>query len=66
MDFEFNLPVSAGILVVIVAAGTSGLISADIMSDDTIFQMVLPSMVLFAIVAFLIGMKHGEYRGTRR
>jgi hypothetical protein len=36
------------------------------MSDDTIFQMVLPSMVLFAIVAFLIGMKHGEYRGTRR
>jgi len=29
-------------------------------------MMVLPSMIVFAAVAFAIGVKHGEYRaGTR-
>jgi uncharacterized membrane protein YoaK (UPF0700 family) len=30
-----------------------------------IFMMVLPSMILFAVMAFLLGMKFGQYRATR-
>ena len=29
-----------------------------------VFMMVLPSMILFAAVSFLLGMKHGEYQTT--
>jgi hypothetical protein len=35
------------------------------MATDTVFMMVLPSMILFAVVSFLLGMKHGEYRAAR-
>jgi hypothetical protein len=35
------------------------------MSPSTVFMMVLPSMIVFAIVAFFLGMKHGEYRVAR-
>jgi hypothetical protein len=29
-------------------------------------MMVLPSMLVFAAVAFGLGMKHGEYRASRQ
>lgn len=64
MDMELNLPVSVGILVVIVAAGVGGLIAGDMMSTDTIMMMVAPSMAVFAAIVFVIGVKHGEYRAT--
>jgi hypothetical protein len=35
------------------------------MAPGTVFMMVLPSMVAFAVVAFFLGMKHGEYRTVR-
>ncbi|SEW23643.1 DUF7333 family protein [Halobacterium jilantaiense] len=60
MRFDFARAV--GLLVLLVAAGTVGLASADFMETDTVFMMVLPSMILFAAVSFLLGMKHGEYR----
>jgi hypothetical protein len=28
-------------------------------------MMVLPSMVVFGAVAFVLGVKHGEFRSTR-
>jgi len=62
---EFNLPVSAGIVLVIVAAGTVGLLQADMgMTDSTVLMMVAPSMAIFAAVVFLLGVKHGEYRAS--
>ena len=63
MEFDFTRAV--GILVAIVAVGVVGLASADVMGTDTIFTMVLPSMIAFAVVSFVLGMKHGEYRATR-
>lgn len=59
---ELNLPVSAGIVVAIVALGAVGLLQGDMMGDDTVLMMVLPSMLVFAAVVFGIGVKHGEYR----
>ncbi|PSQ34876.1 hypothetical protein BRD08_08475 [Halobacteriales archaeon SW_10_66_29] len=64
---EFNLPVSAGIVLVIVAAGTVGLLQADMgMADSTVLMMVAPSMIVFAAIVFAIGVMHGEYRATTR
>jgi len=63
MRFDFTHAV--GLLVAIVAVGVVGLASADVMEPSTVFMMVLPSMILFAVVSFLIGMKHGEFRAAR-
>jgi len=61
---EFNLPVSAGIVVGIIALGTVGMSQMEVMTDQTMFTMVLPSMVAFAAIMFAIGVKHGEYRAA--
>lgn len=60
---EFNLPVSAGIVIGIIAAGVVGMIPTP-MGGQTIFTMVLPSMVVFAGIMFAIGVKHGEFRAA--
>jgi len=62
MDLEPNLPLSLGIIAAIIAAGTVGLLQIDAMATDTTLMMVLPSMVAFAAVVFVIGVKHGEFR----
>ena len=61
---EMNLPISAGIVLVIVAAGTAGLITANVMQTETVLMMVTPSMLVFAGIVFAIGTKYGEYRVT--
>ncbi len=64
-DMEFSLPVALGALVVVVAAGVGGLMAAPIgMSDEIIQRMVAPSMLVFGLVAFGIGVKHGEFRAA--
>ena len=64
-DMKFSLPVALGALVVVVAAGVGGLMAAPIpMGTDTIVMMVAPSMLVFGLVAFGIGVKHGEFRTT--
>ena len=60
MRFDFARAV--GLLVAIVAVGIVGLAAMDVMQTDTLFMMVLPSMIAFAVVSFFLGMKHGEYR----
>jgi hypothetical protein len=60
MDFDFVR--SVGILVAITALGTVGLAGSGVMALGTVLMMVLPSMIAFAVVAFVLGMKHGEYR----
>lgn len=64
MDIEFSLPLSVGIVAAIIAAATAGLLGADMMTTATTLTMVLPSMILFALVVFLVGLKHGEYRAS--
>lgn len=59
---EFSLPVAAGILAAIVGVGVAGLVTSNVMGTDTILMMVLPSMVVFAAIAFALGVKHGQYR----
>ncbi len=64
MQLKFNLPISIGIIVAIIAAGVLGMWQAEMMTEDTLFMMVLPSMVIFAVINFVIGVKHGEYRAS--
>ena len=59
---EFNLVKSVGLLLAIVAIAIAGLASAGFMDLSTVLMMVLPSMLVFAAIAFFLGMKHGEYR----
>lgn len=63
---EFDLPRAGGILLVIVLAGVGALIGSGMMQTSTVLMMVLPSMAVFAAVAFVLGVKHGEYRASRR
>ncbi len=60
MAYDFARSVAP--LVVIVAAATAALTT--MMTTSTVFMMVLPSMVAFAVVAFFLGMKHGEHRAA--
>ena len=60
MEFDFTRSVVP--LVVIVAVASVGLTNA--MQPSTVFTMVLPSMVVFSIIAFFFGMKHGEYNAS--
>ncbi|WP_302080195.1 DUF7333 family protein [Salinibaculum rarum] len=59
---EFDFPRSVVPLVAIVAVATVALTS--MMTPSTVFMMVLPSMIVFSIVAFFFGMKHGEFRAS--
>ena len=60
MEFDFTRSVVP--LVVIVAVASVGLTS--VMQSSTVFMMVLPSMIVFSIIAFFFGMKHGEYNAS--
>lgn len=60
MEFDFARSVVP--LVVIVAVATVAL--TFMMTPSTVFMMVLPSMIVFSIVAFFLGMKHGEFRAS--
>lgn len=61
---ELNLRASVGIIVGIIAVGITGMWQADMMAESTVFTMVLPSMVIFALVMFAIGVMHGQYRAS--
>ena len=61
---EFSLPVSLGALLVVVAIGVAGLVGSGMMVFETVLMMVAPSMLVFGLVAFALGMKHGEYRSA--
>ncbi|MFW6316928.1 MAG: DUF7333 family protein [Halorubrum sp.] len=61
---EFDLPRAAALLVLIVAVGAAGLIGSGMMALQTTLMMVVPSMLVFGVVAFVIGVKHGQFRAT--
>ena len=60
MDFDFVPAVAP--LVVVVAVATVALTA--VMTPSTVFMMVLPSMIVFSVIAFFFGMKHGEFRAS--
>jgi nitrogen fixation-related uncharacterized protein len=62
---DFTLPVALGALLVIVAVGVGGLLVSGVMSAGTILMMVAPSMLVFGLLAFWLGVKHGEFRAVR-
>lgn len=65
MNQEISLPVATGIVLAIIVAGTTGLIVAPIgMTAETTVMMVLPSMLVFAAVVFVVGVMHGQYRAS--
>lgn len=58
---EFDEKVTAVLFVAIIALGIAGSALSP-MSLDTVLMMVLPSAVIFGLVMFAIGVKHGMYR----
>lgn len=60
MEYDFTRSVAP--LVAIVAVATVALTA--VMTPSTVFTMVLPSMIVFSVVAFVLGMKHGEFRAS--
>lgn len=61
---DFSLPVSLGALLAIIVVGLAGLIGGGMMPLETTLMMVAPSMIVFGLIAFGLGMKHGEYRSV--
>lgn len=61
---EFTTGTTGGLFAAIVAIGVGALIVAPMMQPSTVLMMVLPSMVVFAAIAFTLGVKHGEYRAS--
>lgn len=63
---EFDAIKTTLAFLVVIAAGTGGLLFAPIgMTTGTIVMMVLPSMIVFGLIVLALGVKHGEYRATR-
>ncbi|WP_336345471.1 DUF7333 family protein [Halalkalicoccus ordinarius] len=62
---KFDLPRTAAAFVVVLAIGV-GVSMATPMATGTVLMMVLPSMVAFGLAMLALGVKHGEYRATRR
>jgi hypothetical protein len=61
MEYDFTRSVAP--LVGIVAVAAVALTS--VMAPSTVFMMVLPSMIVFSVIAFFLGLKHGEFRAGR-
>ena len=59
---DYDLPRAGGILLLIVVLGVGGLIGSGLRQTSTVLMMVAPSMLVFAVIAFALGVKHGEYR----
>ncbi len=61
---EFDLTRAAGSLILLVGVGAAGLIGSGMMPLRITLMMVVPSMLVFGALAFVIGMKHGQFRAT--
>lgn len=60
---EFTASTTGGLFIAVIALGIAGLIFSPVpMGTSTILMMVLPSMVVFGLITFALGLKHGEYR----
>lgn len=62
---EVTLPVALGALLLVVAVGVAGLVASGVMTLRTTATMVAPSMLVYGLIAFGLGVKHGEFRAAR-
>ncbi|MEA1931214.1 MAG: hypothetical protein U9O06_06675 [Euryarchaeota archaeon] len=62
---EFDRTTTIGLFVAVIAIGTIALVAAPMMATQTVLMMVLPSMVVFGLITFGIGLKHGQYQAGR-
>ncbi|MFD1640902.1 DUF7333 family protein [Halohasta litorea] len=62
---EFDRTTTIGLFVAVIAIGTIALVAAPMMQASTVLMMVLPSMVVFGLITFGIGLKHGQYQAGR-
>lgn len=62
---QFNLPISIAVLLIIIVVGIGGLVQSGVMEARTVLVMVAPSMIVFGLVAFALGVKHGQFRAGR-
>jgi len=62
---EFNRTTTIGLFAAVIALGTLGLIGSQVMATQIVLMMVLPSMVVFGLITFGIGLKHGQYQAAR-
>ena len=63
---EFTLPVALGALLAVVVVGVAGLVFSGMMTAGTVLMMVAPSMLVFGLIAFGLGVKYGEFRAVDR
>jgi hypothetical protein len=59
---EFDTVTAVGLFVGVIALGFGGLYAMGVMATSTLLMMVLPAMVVFGLITFGIGLKHGAYR----
>jgi hypothetical protein len=62
---DFDLPRAAGLVLLLIAVGTAGLVGGNMMPLQTTLMMVVPSMLVFGGIVFFVGVKHGEFRATK-
>ena len=62
---EFTRTTTIGLFAAVIAIGTLALVAAPMMTASTVLMMVLPSMVVFGLITFGIGLKHGQYQSAR-
>ena len=60
---EFNRTTTIGLFVAIIALG-AGVLTATPMQTSTVLMMVLPSMVVFGLIMFGLGLKYGQHQTT--
>ena len=58
---EFTQTVTAVGFLVLVALGLA-VTMATPMGSQTVLMMVLPALVVYGLLALVLGVKHGEYR----
>ncbi|AWB27469.1 DUF7333 family protein [Halococcoides cellulosivorans] len=59
---ELDLLPAAGALAAVIAVSVGALIALPWMSASTVAMMVLPSMVIYGAIAFVIGTSYGQSR----
>lgn len=59
MEFDTATTAIGFVLLVLIGVGVTW---ATPMGPRTVLMMVLPSLVIFGLLALALGVKHGEYR----
>ena len=63
MKFDTTTTAAGFVLLVLIGVGVTWMTP---MGGSTVLMMVLPSLVIFGLLALALGVKHGEYRAGSR